>query len=93
MEEKLKFEGIYNEGELGREPGVVMYTKVYLRDKADNDTLALDKEELLPLAAFLIAAYNYLNDKTPSCCGSTAKVGGKCFGCGAGVCLMDQPKP
>lgn len=87
MEEKLEFESNSNKG------WVEAAVQVYLRDKADNDRLAFDKDELLPLAAFLISAYNYLNDKTPSCCGSTAKVGGKCFGCGAGVCLMDQPKP
>lgn len=62
MEEKLEFEGIYNEGELGTiEPEAAMHTKVYLRDKADNDRLAFDKDELLPLAAFLIAAYNRIN--------------------------------
>lgn len=54
MEEKIKFESIDN-------LGWVEWDVAIVEDKVDGQRLAFYKEELLPLAAFLIAAYNQLN--------------------------------
>lgn len=54
MEEKLEFESIDN-------LGWVEWDVAIVEDKVDGERLAFYKEELLPLAAFLIAAYNQLN--------------------------------
>lgn len=54
MEEKLEFESIDN-------LGWVEWDVAIVEDKVDGQRLAFYKEELLPLAAFLIAAYNQLN--------------------------------
>lgn len=54
MEEKLEFESIDN-------LGCVEWDVAIVEDKVDGQRLAFYKEELLPLAAFLIAAYNQLN--------------------------------
>jgi len=54
MEEKLEFESIDNLGWVECDVAIV-------EDKVDGQRLAFYKEELLPLAAFLIAAYNQLN--------------------------------
>ncbi len=55
MEEELEFESIDNRGWVEQEDVVIVL------DKTDGERLAFYKEELLPLAAFLIAAYNQLN--------------------------------
>ena len=54
MEEALEFESIDNQGWVEQDVVIVL-------NKDDNEQLAFYKEELLPLAAFLIAAYNQLN--------------------------------
>jgi len=56
MEEALEFESTGNRGWVEQEQDVVI-----VLDKGDGERLAFYKEELLPLAAFLIAAYNLLN--------------------------------
>lgn len=54
MEEELKLEGMY------RTQWKVEYGDVVM-DTDDGERVRFYKEELLPLAAFLIAAYNQLN--------------------------------
>lgn len=54
MEEALEFESTDNRGWVEQDVVIVL-------DKGDSERLAFYKEELLPLAAFLIAAYNQLN--------------------------------
>ena len=54
MEEALEFESIDNQGWVEQDVVIVL-------NKDDNEQLAFYKEELLPLAAFLIAAYNRIN--------------------------------
>ena len=54
MEEALEFESTDNRGWVEQDVVIVL-------NKDDNEQLAFYKEELLPLAAFLIAAYNQLN--------------------------------
>ena len=81
MEEKLEFESIDN-------LGWVEWDVAIVEDKVDGQRLAFYKEELLPLAAFLIAAYNRINQ--PQTCGCRAQNTGKCYGCGFGFTQSDQ---